>query len=63
LTETNCISAEVTTLENDKIKLEMTPSGQIAGLGNKTTGRGFIHTDKSVRVEIRPNELKVLIVK
>jgi hypothetical protein len=50
-------------MENDKIKLDLTPSGQIAGLNNKTTGTGFIHTDKSARFEIQPDELKVLIVK
>ena len=37
---------QITTLENDEIKLGLTQKGQIAGLYNKMTGTEFIHTDK-----------------
>ena len=40
------MSDQIITLENDKIKLELTRNGQITSLCNKTTGTEFIHTDK-----------------
>jgi hypothetical protein len=57
------MSNQTVVVENNDIKLELTQNGQISGLSNKTTGTGFIHTNKSVRFEIQPDELKIFIFK
>ena len=55
------MSNQKVTLESDEIKLEVTQNGQITSFYNEKTGTEFIHTDKSVRFEIQPDELKILI--